>query len=279
MERAKSPRSRLYLVPGYIGNRHDISLRAWDVLHNLRVIFIDEGKLEAAKGLFNAWNVPHHDKAFVIIENPKALTRNADQVELDENVAGVLDAIIANGEDCMFFGLDEGVPGFIDPGYSLLELARQREANLEVRTVGGGGALSAAIMRVMPRNTYQGFTFLGHLENWRHKAILDTIARIDPTEQTLSIVFFSHGLFIKEAWSTLQQSLAHLSGEIYLMANLTDRKEYTYRRTLEAIEQIPIDQVHDDDKLVIWIHPPATLPRTWKTRLRDLFRLPDNNGR
>jgi 16S rRNA C1402 (ribose-2'-O) methylase RsmI len=149
----------------------------------------------------------------------------------------------------------------VDPGAVLLSLAQERLDKLEIRTVGGGGALAGAIMRVMPTNDDQSFHFLGHLEERTTRRLLNRIKNTRPHRwwglraSRPSYVLFTHGRPLKACWKKFCASTTHLKGEFYLIANLARDNEYTYRLPMNELSKFNATAVDDEDKIVIWLHP------------------------
>ena len=56
-------------------------------------------------------------------------------------------------------------------------------------------------------------------------------------------------------WVEFLRTARGLSGDLCINANLTCDNEYDHRFALCDAHQFDVTRMHDDDKLVIWIHP------------------------
>lgn len=140
----------LFLVPGVIGNPADLSLRAVDVLRRVPVILVEPGKESIVAELLTFHGIALGGKRVL------PLPEDAGEV------ARRLDGLVAEDDDLCLFGADEGLPGFNDPGKSLLAAAAALGERLRVRTVGGPSALAMALLRI-PLDLDR-FLFFGVLE-------------------------------------------------------------------------------------------------------------------
>lgn len=246
-------RSTFYLVPGHLGDPRDITLRALDILARVSTIFVEHGEEKSASNCLKLWNIDPDMKRIIGI---------GASTEASGPIATELDRLIATGEDSCLFGVDEGLPAFHDPCDSLLPLLQAREGQLDVRTTGGGSALSAAIMRVMPSDRDQSFLFLGHLETSNSERILERLALTadypklpEAKAKAHSYVFYSSGLPFKAAWDLFRRSTQHLDGDLCINANLNCKNEFGYRLPMSQLDSFNVSTIRDLDKLVIWIHP------------------------
>ena len=243
-----SVRSNVFMVPGHLGNPRDVSVRALDLLARCTTIFIETGEEAVTVDFLNHWGIDATTKRLIGLPPPPPL-----------RLEDVVDQLAVAGEDACVFGGNEGLPGFHDPCESLMPLLRGR-ADIRLRTVGGGSALSAATMMVTPTDQDQSFLFLGHLEVHNTPRLLDRLARyiaVDASGDQLrpSYVFYSSGGAIKAAWQRLSQLCAGLDGEFCLNANLNWESERALRVPMASLDQFDVHGLDDLDKLVIWLHP------------------------
>lgn len=139
--------SNLYVVSTPIGNSKDITLRALDVLSQVKVIFCEDTRVTA--NLLNKYNI-----RLARLESFHAQSGQA-------KIRKVLD-ILSRGDDCALV-TDSGTPGISDPGSVLIDMVRTTLPQVKVVSVPGASALTAALsIAGVPTHEFMYYGFVPH---------------------------------------------------------------------------------------------------------------------
>lgn len=233
------PSPTLFLIPGTIGDPFDLTVRALDVLNNVPVLLVESAKRDALAALFELHGLD--------LEGKRVIELNDTHEDLP-TVVRLLDEIVAADEDVCLFGVDEGVPGFCDPGKTILAAAAGIRDRLRVRTVGGPSALAMALMRVpfpMDRFLFVGATLRDPVDE-----ACEAITKGDET----ALVFLH-----TEKWPHLARRMVDvcvpLGAEVLLACNLTCENEW-FAHLRPGDPPDPLLQLDDETRLMIIVRPP-----------------------
>lgn len=244
----------LFLVPGHLGEPLDLTLRALHVLAGAGLILVEANKLEATRALLDKHG---------IAAGPIA--------ELDEHGSERMRACLARGSNVAIFGVNEGIPGFCDPGKGPV-----MAADVPIRTLGGPSVLGMALMRVPAE--IGAFTFLGTVHNASEARL--AVARWCADD--LSAVLFSWGQSLPDLMERLQQC-RRKPLRLHLLIALTQHRERVLSGSLtslrhEVVEsREPVVVVLEQDALdrpARWwrrLHNAAILQRTRAERILQRF--------
>lgn len=229
--------STLFLVPGMIGNAYDLCLRAIDVLRRVSVIVVEPGKESVTADLLTFHGVALDSKRIVPLP-----AGEAEAVEL-------LTKIVAENEDASLFGVDEGLPGFNDPGKLLIAAASAFGDRLRVRSVGGPSALSMALLR-LPVNLNH-FIFFG-------------VYRDELTEALDRLIRQSHEPVILFMVANIDRTVRRIAAtslplgrDIFVACNLTCENETLLRlRPGDSLDALPT--LEETTRVVLAVCPADT---------------------
>ena len=144
----------LYIVGTPIGNLEDITLRALRILTEVHVVFCEDTRV--TRRLCERHTIDTH---------LKSLNARTEGDKIDTVLAH-----LQNGEDVAYVS-DAGTPGISDPGTLLV--ARAREAGIDVVTIPGPSALTAAVsIAGVPASEFVFLGFLPHKKG-RHTRITE----------------------------------------------------------------------------------------------------------
>jgi 16S rRNA C1402 (ribose-2'-O) methylase RsmI len=198
-------------VPGHISNPLDITVRAIQVLQEAACIFLEAGKIHAATALLESVGVPVRGKTLVELSNQPDLKQR-------RKVRAAIQRAIRLGANLCLFGVDEGIPGFQDPGKAIFREAARCGEQLRIESLGGPSALSTALMR--SDTEINRFSFIGFLDKpeacrWLFKVL----ERAEALDQAL--VFYTSGEALERCWPELWDRCARRSCRIQLFCDLT----------------------------------------------------------
>jgi len=150
-----------------------------------------------------------------------------------EEVGRLLEEIVLRDEDSCLFGADEGLPGFSDPGKSLLAAAAALGARLRVCTIAGPSALAMALLRI-PLNL-DHFMFLGVLED----DPVGVVERFSAQHNTMPLIHFLTG-DVDAVARRIAAAFLPLGREVFLACNLTcDNEKILHLRSDEDLVSLP----------------------------------------
>ncbi len=219
----------LYVVATPIGNLRDITLRALDVLKAADVVLAEDTRV-AAK-LLSAYDIKKPLLRYDDHAGPKALPEIIERLRIGQIVAQISDA---------------GTPLISDPGFRLVEIAR--ETGVNIHPVPGASAVLAALcLAGLPTDR---FTFAGFPPN--KQAARRTFFGEFAT-QPATLVFFESGPRLRDS---LTDMLAVFGDrEACVCRELTKLYENGYRGPLSALS---VDPHLEEPKgeIVVVIGPP-----------------------
>ncbi len=142
----------LYIIPTPIGNKKDITLRAIEILKEIKMIVCEDTR--NTKKLLNLLNISLKGKKFISFYKGKEKSKIKHIIEkiLNEKEAALLS--------------DAGTPLISDPGYSLVKEAIRKRIKI-ISLPGPSSVLTALISSGI--STENGFAFLGFLPNSEEK--------------------------------------------------------------------------------------------------------------
>jgi 16S rRNA (cytidine1402-2'-O)-methyltransferase len=220
----------LYVVATPIGNLRDITLRALDVLKAADVVLAEDTRV-AAK-LLAAYDIKKPLLRYDDHAGPKMLPEIIERLRVGQVVAQISDA---------------GTPLISDPGFRLVEIARETGVNVHP-IPGASSVLAALCLAGLPTDR---FTFAGFLPNKSaaRKTFLGEFAT-----QTSTLVFFETGPRLHDALVDLLAVLG--DREACVCRELTKLYESAHRGRLSALA----DDGHLQEprgEIVIVVAPPV----------------------
>ncbi|MEI9903255.1 MAG: 16S rRNA (cytidine(1402)-2'-O)-methyltransferase [Asticcacaulis sp.] len=203
----------LYIVATPIGNLRDITLRALDVLRAADVVLAEDTRV-AAK-LLSAYDIRKPLLRYDDHAGPKVLPEIIERLHAGHIVAQISDA---------------GTPLISDPGFRLVEIARETGANVHP-IPGPSSVLAALCLAGLPTDR---FTFAGFLPNKQaaRKTFLAELA-----SQRATLVFFETGPRLHDSLSDLLDILG--DRDACVCRELTKLYETGYRGRLSVLVADP----------------------------------------
>ncbi len=223
----------LWLVAGHLGNPLDLSIRALRLLSVADTIFVEQGDRADTEALYGRFEIGAPPRVVEIEETGDATAR-------------AFDAAVARGETILLFGMSEGLPSLVDPGWRVVRHARTRHPELSVRAVGGGAALGAALMHL--DTLTEGFRFGGILDGRAASTIAGMCAR--PVGDALPLYFYAHGDTLRAAWDALCRAWPAGRGSLTLYLDLTREDERRMVLAPLPAEGTPAPDLDDRAKVV-----------------------------
>ncbi|MGZ3304662.1 MAG: 16S rRNA (cytidine(1402)-2'-O)-methyltransferase [Asticcacaulis sp.] len=220
----------LYIVATPIGNLRDITLRALDVLRAADVVLAEDTRV-AAK-LLSAYDLKKPLIRYDDHAGPKVLPEIIERLHAGHIVAQISDA---------------GTPLISDPGFRLVEIAREMAVNVHP-VPGASSVLAALCLAGLPTDR---FTFAGFppAKSAARKTFLAEFA----TERA-TLVFFESGPRLRASLGDMAEVLG--DRDACVCRELTKLYETAYRGPLSAL--IADDHLADPKgEIVIVIAPPA----------------------
>jgi 16S rRNA (cytidine1402-2'-O)-methyltransferase len=220
----------LYIVATPIGNLRDITLRALDVLRAADVVLAEDTRV-AAK-LLAAYDLKKPLLRYDDHAGPKVLPEIIERLHAGHIVAQISDA---------------GTPLISDPGFRLVEIARETGVNVHP-IPGASSVLAALCLAGLPTDR---FLFAGFLpaKSAARKTALAELATI-----TASLVLFETGPRLHESLADIQAVLG--DREACVCRELTKLYESAYRAPLSQLINDP-HLAEPKGEIVIVVAPPA----------------------
>ena len=220
----------LYIVATPIGNLRDITLRALDILRAADVVLAEDTRV-AAK-LLSAYAIKKPLLRYDDHAGEKILPEIIERLRAGHVVAQISDA---------------GTPLISDPGFRLVEIARETGAN--VHPVPGASSLLAALcLAGLPTDR---FTFAGFLPN-RSAARRTFLGEL--AAQRATLVFFETGPRLRDSLKDMQAVLGDRMACV--CRELTKLYESAYRGPLSALAADPHLEAARGE-IVVVIAPPV----------------------
>ena len=209
-------RGKLYVVATPIGNLEDITLRALNVIRNVRYIGVETPS--RIRKLLSHYNIPLSDKHIIVVREDRR-----------EKALGRILEILQKGEDVCIVS-DAGTPGLSDPGVGIIdEILR---TGFEVVPIPGPSALTA-ILSVYPLRT--PWVFLGFLprRKGRRKRLFESFLG-----EGIPIVFFESPHRVRETLHILADTFGN-SVEVCVGRELTKlHEEVVVGTPMEVVQKI-----------------------------------------
>jgi 16S rRNA (cytidine1402-2'-O)-methyltransferase len=220
----------LYIVATPIGNLRDITLRALDVLRAADVVLAEDTRV-AAK-LLSAYDLKKHLIRYDDHAGPAILPEIIERLHAGQVVAQISDA---------------GTPLISDPGFRLVEVARETGVNVHP-IPGASSVLAALCLAGLPTDR---FLFAGFVPNKQaaRRQFFGAFAT-----QASTLVFFETGPRLHESLADMQAVLG--DREACVCRELTKLYENAYRGKLSALVADPHLQ-EPKGEIVIVVGPPA----------------------
>ena len=238
----------LYLVPGHLGNTHDVSIRGRAVLSQVSHILVEHGMVDFARDILAGLGLDASSKTF--LEVPI-------EPDADADVRRAFADLAARGEPACLFGVTEGTPAFFDPGSGLI--AEATRLRVPVRSIGGSSSLGIALMRL--EIDPHSFLFLGRIE---FAADIPAFAARAAALPDVTYVLFGDGRGCRELLPDLLDRIPWQAG--WILADLTTDRE-------AALPIVPPFRGHgpalpDDARVVIVLVHEPDAPRHGRTLAR-----------
>ena len=235
----------LYVVATPIGNLRDITLRALDVLRAADVVLAEDTRV-AAK-LLSAYDLKKPLLRYDDHAGPKILPEIIERLRAGHVVAQISDA---------------GTPLISDPGFRLVEVARETGANVHP-IPGASSVLAALCLAGLPTDR---FMFAGFLPN---KSAARKTFLADFTTAQATLVFFETGPRLHESLGDMHTVLG--DREACVCRELTKLYESAYRGTLGALRDDP--HLADPKGEIVIVVAPAAEAIPEADTLEDALRL------
>ncbi len=220
----------LYIVATPIGNLRDITLRALDVLRAADVVLAEDTRV-AAK-LLSAYDLKKPLLRYDDHAGPAVLPEIIERLHAGQVVAQISDA---------------GTPLISDPGFRLVEVARETGVNVHP-IPGASSVLAALCLAGLPTDRFLFAGFIPNKQAARRQFLGEFVT------QGSTLVFFETGPRLHES---LGDMLAVLGDrEACVCRELTKLYENAYRGTLSALAADPHLQ-EPKGEIVIVVAPPA----------------------
>ena len=220
----------LYVVATPIGNLRDITLRALDVLKAADVVLAEDTRV-AAK-LLAAYDIKKPLLRYDDHAGPKVLPEIIERLRIGQIVAQISDA---------------GTPLISDPGFRLVEIARETGVNVHP-IPGASSVLAALCLAGLPTDR---FTFAGFAPNKQaaRKTFFGEFA-----SHAATLVFFETGPRLHESLSDMLAVLG--DREACVCRELTKLYETGYRNRLSVLVDDP-HLAEPKGEIVIVVAPPV----------------------
>jgi 16S rRNA C1402 (ribose-2'-O) methylase RsmI len=130
-----TPPGALLLAPGHPGNPADLSIRVVAALREARVLVVEEGAEAALARTLQALK----------LECP-AMALLPSSGEVPESSRDIILTSLDRGGAVVLFGVEEGIPGYADPGAEVVRLVRSLRPAVAIRSLGGTSVIGAALL-------------------------------------------------------------------------------------------------------------------------------------
>jgi len=216
----------LYIIATPIGNLHDISERALEILKSVDYVLCEDTR--------------HTQKLLAFYNISKKLVsyhQHSDQRKINHILS-----LLKEGNN-MALVSDAGTPGISDPGNKLVSVAMAKFDKLQVVPIPGPCALIAALS--VSGFATDKFIFYGFIPQKKgRRKILEQI-----TKSSMTSVFYESGHRIKKTLNTLLEF--NLRKEIVICRELTKKFETIYRGKVEDLLPLMNNQALKGEFVVI----------------------------
>jgi 16S rRNA (cytidine1402-2'-O)-methyltransferase len=187
-----------YVISTPIGNLEDITLRALRILKEVDIVLCEDTR--TTKKIFEKYGITTATMSYHVHSGEAKVETILEEIEKGKNVAIVTDA---------------GTPGISDPGSLLVAQIRKAYPELQIVSVPGPSALTAALS-IAGVPTHE-FIFLGFMP---HKKGRETLFKeIAASERTM--VFYESTHRIIKTLESLVEHLASTSKRVTIVREIT----------------------------------------------------------
>ena len=206
--------TKFYVISTPIGNLEDITLRAIRVLKEADLVLCEDTRV--TKKLFSQYGISTPSMSYHAQSGDAKVEIILDEIAKGKNIALVTDA---------------GTPGISDPGSLLVSKIRVQYPDLEIISIPGASALTAALS-VAGVPTHE-FIFLGFMP---HKKGRETLFKeIVAAERT--IVFYESTHRIMKTLESLKEYLQGSPKKVTLVREITKIYEEVIQGSAEEVEK------------------------------------------
>lgn len=220
----------LYIIATPIGNLRDITLRALDVLRAADVVLAEDTRV--AGKLLSAYDIKKPLLRYDDHAGPQVLPQIIERLRAGHIVAQISDA---------------GTPLISDPGFRLVEVARETGANVHP-IPGASSVLAALCLAGLPTDR---FMFAGFLPN---KSAARRTALGEVTSIASTLIFFETGPRLHESLKDMAEVLG--DRQACVCRELTKLYESAYHGRLSDLVNDP-HLAEPKGEIVIVIAPPS----------------------
>ncbi|MBP2159828.1 MULTISPECIES: 16S rRNA (cytidine(1402)-2'-O)-methyltransferase [Asticcacaulis] len=220
----------LYIVATPIGNLRDITLRALDVLRAADVVLAEDTRV--AGKLLSAYDIKKPLLRYDDHAGPQVLPQIIERLRAGHVVAQISDA---------------GTPLISDPGFRLVEVARETGANVHP-IPGASSVLAALCLAGLPTDRFMFAGFLPNKSAARRTA-LGEVASIAST-----LIFFETGPRLHESLKDMTEVLG--DRQACVCRELTKLYESAYHGRLSDLVNDP-HLAEPKGEIVIIVAPPS----------------------
>lgn len=251
-DEARPALGHLWLIPGHLGEPTDVTYRAVDLLDRSALWVIEPGSHKAVDRLvrdrgISRRPVAHLDEA--VATDPELLAR-------------VLE-VLQRGEDVAFFGVDEGIVGWGDPGSSLVADVERALGASVIRTTGGASVVGTALMR-LPVPLHEVLVFWPtHRIDERTRRRLQAAVWFGAQGETASL-WLVNGKMAREIAGWLSGQPRALRVRAWLLGSLTCPDERVLERTLVGGGAVERWDGVDDEAPCVLVLRPGWHPDVWR---------------
>ena len=225
---ARPAGGRLLLGPGHLGEPNDLSLRVVEALRTAALLVVEAGSEHGLAHVQARLSLPVRPVAFIPTGPLPA--------EASARILATLD----EGGTVLLFGVDEGIPGYADPGAAVVRAVRETRPDVPVRSLGGTSVIGAALLASgleLDRVTFLGVTTAPPEQRERKlREALGWIERLSIREHAVALL--STGADVVELAERLAR-MRWLRCELVVCASLTRPEERTTTGAPEAVLQSP----------------------------------------
>ena len=220
------------------------------------IVVVEDGSVADVERLFDL---------FELGPTPSLIT--IDDETKEGSLVQLLQRARADKQSIALFGAEEGLPTICDPGWRLMQAARQLDPTPNIKSISSGSAISTALMYTHHRRPE--FLFLGLFQHRSGDSrFLQTLDRLVPVPWSnhRSMICYAEGNQLQQEWNGLVSRTRFLRGRLMLLCNLSRTDEYAREFQLSILPDVAPDFIAPGDKVVVRID--------WDSSLLDLMWIP-----